>query len=98
MELPGSHCGCSCAVAPVPRRRVSTLGNVGCLDDVPTFSDSKALPLLTRGPLLFILGQPLSPGKSTGEAGLRNQTGLMWRCNEGVICKDFNQKQSLVQQ
>lgn len=65
MAPSGSLCGCSCAVAPVSRRRLSALGNVGSLDDVPTFSDSKniVLPLLTRSPLLFILGQPLSPGK-----------------------------------
>lgn len=72
-------------------------GNVDSLDDVPTFSDSKDMlqPLLTRGPLLFILGQSFSPGKSSGRAGLRNQTGLMWSCNEGVIDRDFTQKQSL---
>lgn len=69
----------------------------GSLDDVPIFSDSKdmVLPLLTRDPLLFILGQPLSPGKTTGKARLRNQTGLMWRCYEGVIFRHFSQKQSL---
>lgn len=75
MALSGSHCGCSCAVAPVPRRRGSELGHVDALEDVPAFSDSKVmvLHLLTRGPLLFILGQPLSPGKSASKAGLRNK-------------------------
>lgn len=64
MALAGSQCACSWVVAPVPKSRGSALRNVDSLEDVPIFSDSKdlVLCLVTRGPLLFIPGQPLSPG------------------------------------
>lgn len=77
--LAGSQCGCSWMVAPVPKSRGSALRNVDSLEDVPIFSDSKdmVLRLVTRGPLLFIPGQPLSPGNTQGELGSETRTGCL---------------------
>jgi len=45
MALAGSQHGCSWVIAPVPKSRGSALGNVGSLEDVPIFSDSKDMVL-----------------------------------------------------
>ena len=75
--LAGSQRGCSWMVAPVPKGRGSALGNVDSLEDAPVFSDRKdmVLHLVTRGPLLFIPGQPLSSGNTQGELGSETRTG-----------------------
>lgn len=73
----GSQCGCRLVVAPVPKSRGSAAGNVDSLEDVPVFSDSKEmlLCLVTRGPLLFILGDQVSPRNTQGELGSETRTG-----------------------
>lgn len=73
----GSQCGCRLVVAPVPKSRGSAAGNMDSLEDVPVFSDSKEmlLCLVTRGPLLFILGDQVSPRNTQGELGSETRTG-----------------------
>lgn len=57
----------------------SALRNVDSLQYAPVFNDSKGmvLHLVTRGPLPFISGQPLSPGNTQGQLGSETRTGRL---------------------